>query len=187
MDNELNDDTHVKAMDKSTLEKLTPMEKVYAVMRVNGYNRNESYKLAGGKGGKDSTRPYSLEKSIRTKSVVSPKMVKLAHSAIKETLEMKPVTVIETVNTPEGSKTVEKNVYPSHTNRLDAAKLILNRSEPEVQKHMNLNVDVKAGKDLIDLSGYMDNSEDEISAVEVTELTQNKDVPLDVKSDPKGV
>jgi len=181
------DDTFFKSLDRETLKKLTPQEQAYTLMRANGSSKKEAYKSIGGKGKHVNSIVYNMEKRIKSKSIVNPKMVKLAHTAVMETLEMKPVTVTETVTDREGeSKTIEKNIYPSHANRLDAAKLILSRSEPEIQKHMKLNVDVQMGRDLIDLSGYRDNDQEEVFNVPVTEVTQNDDVSKDVESDPNG-
>ena len=182
------DDTFFKSLDRETLKKLTPQEQAYTLMRANGSSKKEAYKSIGGKGKHVNSIVYNMEKRIKSKSIVNPKMVKLAHTAVMETLEMKPVTVTETVTDREGeSKTIEKNIYPSHANRLDAAKLILSRSEPEIQKHMNLNVEVKAGRDLIDLSGYMDDEPETIIDVPVSEMSQKDNVSKDVESHPKGL
>jgi hypothetical protein len=80
-------------------------------------------------------------------SLTRPAMVKLAHNAIRETLQMKPVTLQD-----------GKELIPSHTNRLAAAQMIADRIEPiiRVNQNMNINVDL----DPVDMSKYGNKRDD---------------------------
>lgn len=58
-------------------------------------------------------------------------MVKLAHRAIKDTLKMKPVAVEKTAINKDGDKIdYIEQVYPSHTNRLQAVNEVYSRYQP---------------------------------------------------------
>lgn len=171
------EDNFFKVIDKNSLVNLTPQEKAYAALKASGLEKAEIAKVLGIKKKSKDSRVSQLERSVKTKSIVNPKMVKLAHKAVEETLEMQPVTVTEVMTDKDGEqKTIEKKLYPSHSNRLDAAKMILNRSEPEVQKHLNVNVDGKDIQNLVDLSHYSEPEKEEVIEVDVTETSQNNDV-----------
>lgn len=144
-------------------------DKAYLTLRANGFNPKQAHELAGGKKAKSSGTPYMREKRLRTKSIVNPKLTKLAHLAVEETLRMQPVDIERVVVTKEGNQVrVQDKLYPSHSNRLTAAQLIIDRDEPAIQKHLNMNVNAGDVADLVDLKAYRDVQEDD-------------DVPKDVE------
>lgn len=148
---------------------LSRKDQAFAVLRANGFKPQEAHELAGGKNPKDRTTPYLREKRIKTKSIVNPKLTKLAHLAVEETLRMQPVDIERVVVTKEGNQVrVQDKLYPSHSNRLTAAQLIIDRDEPAIQKHLNMSINAGDIADLIDLQAYRDAPEDD-------------DVPKDVE------
>lgn len=55
-------------------DNMTDREKAFAVLRANGFNSKQAYELAGGKKVYAESTPYAMDKKIRTKSLVSPKL-----------------------------------------------------------------------------------------------------------------
>jgi hypothetical protein len=91
------------------------------LMCKNGLTAQEALLMRG----ESNPNPHTLT-DLRKKSqkwlLSNPDMQKLAHKAVKETLRMKPVKVNENGE--------EKLIYPSHTNRLAAAAMVTDRTEP---------------------------------------------------------
>lgn len=85
---------------------------------------------------------------IKKKTLCKPAVVKKAHKAVLDTLEMKPIKRTKKVK----GVIVEEEILPTHTNRLQAAQLVLDRVEPVVQRHENVNVNLDFSP--IDLSQY---------------------------------
>lgn len=151
-------------------------DKAYLVLRANGFNPKQSHELAGGKKAKSSGTPYMREKRLRTKSIVIPKLKKLAHQAVEETLRMQPVDIERIVVTKDGNQVkVNDKLYPSHSNRLTAAQLIIDRDEPAIQKHLNMNINAGDVADLIDLEPYRDvpNDDGVPKDVEIRDVTND--------------
>lgn len=150
-------------------DNMTDREKAFTVLKANGFNSKQAYELAGGKKVHAESTPYVMDRKIKTKSLVSPKLKKLAHLAVEETLRMQPVDIERVVVTKEGNQVrVQDKLYPSHSNRLTAAQLIIDRDEPAIQKHLNMNINAGDVADLVDLQAYRDAPEDD-------------DVPKDVE------
>lgn len=101
---------------------------------------------------------------------------------MEETLKMQPVDIERVVVTKEGNQVrVHDKLYPSHSNRLTAAQLIIDRDEPAIQKHLNMNINAGDAADLIDLKAYRDAPEDDDvpKDVEIRDITCNdKDANL---------
>ena len=95
--------------------------------------------------GKDNIHPNTktdIKKKHDRYSLTKPKMVKLASKAIEDTLAMQGIT------DSEGNVSM-----PSHTNRLAAANMVMDRAQPVVRQNLNLNI--KADIDPVDLTNYM--------------------------------
>ena len=102
----------------------------------------DAVKLVKGKDIIHRNTKGDLKKKHARYSLTKPNIVKLAHQAVKDTLKM--TEVIDS----EG-----KVSLPSHTNRLAAASMVMDRVEPVVKVNHNLNVN--ANVDPVDLSVYM--------------------------------
>ncbi len=97
----------------------------------------DAAKLVKGKDKICRSTKEDLKKKHARYSLTKPKLVKLAHKAIEETLAMTEVN----------------EVKPSYTNRLTAAQMVMDRVEPVVKVNHNLNVN--ANVDPVDLTAYM--------------------------------
>lgn len=95
----------------------------------------------------------SLKKKLDKTSLVSVKAKRLAKKAVIETLEMKAVT--ETKLDNKGNEVIVEN-KPSHSNRLTAAAMVLDRSEPIVQRHQSESVTINFDGTLLDYSQFQD-------------------------------
>lgn len=120
----------------STLRALNLMDK--------GVNVRDAHKLATGQEKTSAQSLSALNKKFKQHSLTRPDIVKLAHRAVKETLKM-----VEVVNS-KGEVTT-----PSHTNRLAAAQMVMDRAEPVVKVNHNLNINAEISP--VDLSKYMTN------------------------------
>jgi len=113
-------------------------------------------------GRKVSGTSVSLFKSkLKKHSLSSPKIVKLAHNAIKDCLE---------------DKAINDEIYPSYTNKLAAASLVYDRYEPAIKQVASLNVNLDCSP--VDLSRYAnkDVSNNTQDAVFEDAKTQNVDI-----------
>lgn len=136
---------------------LSTKDKAYAALRANGVGIKDAYQISSGNKEFHERTPYYHERKLRTKSIINEDLVELAHKAVKETLAMTPQAVKRTVVTGKGEVvSYEDNLYPTHGNRLEAAKMIVDRDEPTIQKHLNMNINADAGINLVDLSAYKD-------------------------------
>ena len=97
-----------------------------------------------------NNKPKRVVKKIKT-SLVSAKAKRLAKKAVIETLEMKAVTEVKLDN--KGNEVTVEN-KPSHSNRLTAAAMVLDRSEPIIQRHQNESVNINLDGTLLDYSGF---------------------------------
>lgn len=169
-----------RSVDKRPIEileipdDLSEVDKAFVVLRANGFSKKKAYEIASGKTDFHPSTPNAKEKAIRSRSIVNPELVDLAHKAIQDTLTMTPQDITRTVVTKEGDTiTFKDKLYPSHSNKLDAAKMIVDRDEPAVQKHMNLNVNADVGIELVDLKAYRDlpNEPEVVRDVDVCDVT----------------
>jgi hypothetical protein len=82
----------------------------------------EAHKLVTGK----DRLPEATKSNIKRKSekwlLNSPQMQKLAHNAVRDTLKMKPI------------KTEKGEIYPRVSDRLTAASMVTDRTEPRKQQ-----------------------------------------------------
>lgn len=94
-----------------------------------------------------------LKKRLDKTSLVSARSKRLAKKAVIETLEMKAVTEKKLDN--KGNPVDVEN-KPSHSNRLAAAAMVLDRSEPIVQRHQSESVNINLDGTLLDYSLFQD-------------------------------
>lgn len=94
-----------------------------------------------------------FKEKVRKYALSSPQMVKKAYSAIKDTLEMKPITY-EVSKPVSGVGVVDytETIMPSITNRLAAAAMVMDRDQPVVRQNVNLNANVDVSP--VDMSKY---------------------------------
>lgn len=94
------------------------------------------------------TMKVPKSEKIKKKTLCKPAAIKKAHKAVLDVLEMKPVKKKKLAK----GVVVEEEILPTHTNRLQAAQLVLDRVEPVVQRHENVNVNLDYSP--IDLSQF---------------------------------
>lgn len=117
-----------------------------------GLEKNAAFKLASGKDRFTAQAVCAQEKKFKKWSLARPSLIKSATKAIEETLKMSPVEM-EVFNPKTG--TVENiKQYPSFTNRLTAAGMIVDRADPIIKKTENLNLNAELAAP-IDLSAYL--------------------------------
>jgi len=181
-------------------EGISKRDKAFAVLRANGFNIKDSYEIAGKKTGCSDSAPSHQEKKVRSLSIINPELIKSAHQAVKDTLEMKSQPVTRTMVTKNGEAvTYNDNLYPSHSNRLEAARMVIDRDEPTIQKQVRMNLNAEVSAELIDLKAYRDipNNDNDVMDAEYSDVTDmnvsqkdsepliNKDNVLDTLSSIK--
>lgn len=92
-----------------------------------------------------------LKRKLDRTSLVSAKTKRLAKNAVIETLEMKAVTEVKLDN--KGNEVIIED-KPSHSNRLTAAAMVLDRSEPIIQRHQSESVNINLDGTLLDYSHF---------------------------------
>ena len=110
------------------IDDLPPKQRGYALLRAQGLNQTEAAASVGLTKGMGTY----LERKLKPKyDLTSPKYLKLAATAIKETLALAPREDRQTVLDKEGKLVdVVERIYPSHTNRLAAAQMVYDRAQP---------------------------------------------------------
>jgi len=73
---------------------------------------------------------YEMQRKAKDLYLKSPEMQRKAYKAIEETLDMKPQKTTE--KTKNGFEV--KDAYPTHSNRLEAARMVVDRTEPAVKQ-----------------------------------------------------
>lgn len=112
----------------------------------NGVSIEDSVKLVKGKNKIHPNTKTNIKKAYERYSLTKPKVVKLAHDALLDTINM--------VEVVDSQGNVSK---PSHTNRLTGINMVLDRAQPVVRQNMNVNVN--ADIDPVDLSVYLNRGE----------------------------
>lgn len=124
----------------------------YFAYRDKGLTRREAYKIATGKEKITIQGLCTIERKYKSWSLErlkNPEVVKSAYEAIRETLKMKPINV-ETTK-PDG-ETVIETIVPTITNRLVAAKMVMDRVEPAVKRNVSLSINADFSP--VDLEKY---------------------------------
>jgi hypothetical protein len=91
-----------------------------------------------------------LKQKVNKCSLSQPNIVKLAHNAIKDCLNNRPIN---------------GEIYPTHTNKLAAATMVYDRIEPVVRQNLNINIDVHP----VDLTAWSNRKvEEKQEAIDIT-------------------
>jgi hypothetical protein len=118
----------------------------------HGVEPKEAYILANGKAPSRATLT-DFKRKVSKFSLQAPGMVKLAHQAVKDVLDGKEARYDAVKVFSNGKKVKYQEVMiPTHTNRLAAAAMIYDRTDPLVRRSENLNVNVDCSP--VDLSKY---------------------------------
>jgi hypothetical protein len=86
---------------------------------------------------------YKLKDKCKKYELTNPKMVKLAHSALKDCLSDQPILGTE--------------VKPTWSNKIAASSMIYDRFEPVIHQQVNINTEFSP----VDLSSYFNGSRPE--------------------------
>ena len=99
-------------------------------MVSKGHSIDIAHRMVTGKDKlSDSTKTH-LKKKSQKWLLSSPDLQKLAHHAVRDTLKMKPIKVKVS---PYGDE--DTYIYPQVSNRLAAAAMVTDRTEPVKQDH----------------------------------------------------
>lgn len=148
---------------KKKKKKKSPAAKTVKAMELmdQGLNIHDAHKLATGIDKPHPNTIYDLKKKYDKYLLSKQSTVKLASKVFVETMKMKPVTTEEIKQCPQckgkskdpeqpmcdtcnGQGVVATLLYPTHSNRLDAAKEVMDRIDPVVKKSMNVNANIHA-------------------------------------------
>lgn len=145
------------------VDELPPKHKALAILTENGLTTAEAGKVLGYKG----KSVYDPKTKLNKHNLSNRKLGSMALKAVRETLKMKPVKtnermkcleckgkngIVENCSVCNGLGYVIKELYPAHSDRLNAAKMYYDRTDPIVNVNKNLNVNVSV--DAIDLSNF---------------------------------
>ena len=131
------------------ITQLPPRQAAMALLVENGVSVLDAGKAVGYKG----NTPYNIKTKINKLSLIHPKMVKSAARVIRDVLDLKPIEVERTTVTKSGQVVdYTDNIYPSHTNAIQAAAMVYDRVEPVVRQQVNLNLNADIAP--VDLEAY---------------------------------
>ena len=133
-----------------------------------GLDIHDAHKLATGIEKPHPNTIYDLKKKYNLYLLSKQSTVKLASKVFVETMKMKASKIDEIVKcikckgsgkiedkdtgepvtclycSGQGKYIVEANLYPTHSNRLDAAKEVMDRIDPIVKKSVTLSANIHA-------------------------------------------
>lgn len=136
------------------MKKLTEKAEAYAILRAGGKPIQEAYKLAGYQGDAKGTAAYQLEKRVRSFSLVQPDMLEKGHNVAKLTLKIAE-KVLKDKDKQKLSVKEEICLKKAHELYLEQQK----RTEPVINRNVNVNVDIGNSDNLVDLSAYRNDTE----------------------------
>ena len=134
--------TKVEVIKPGHPDYLQPATKEVFTLMDKGLCAEDATKLIKNKDKLSPNAKTKINKKYAQYSLQKPAIVKLAHNAIKDTLNMTEVV--------DSSGNVS---IPSHTNRLAAANMVMERSQPVIKQNLNLNVNADVSP--VDLSEYI--------------------------------
>lgn len=151
------------------MEKLTDRAEAYSILRAAGKPIREAYRLAGFKGKEGGMAPYRIEKRIKTLSLVDPDMLKMGGNVAKLTLQ----TAVQVLKDKEKQKLSKKEEICLKEAQ-ELYREMQRRESPVINR--NLNINVNAETELVDLSAYKDlgSGEDSTEQVVNAEFTQQE-------------
>lgn len=102
----------------------------------------------------DSGNLSRFNQKVSKYSLARPAMQKLAARAVQDTLSGKVVEIEAVKILGNGQKVpyIEK-IVPSYTNKLAAAAMVADRTEPIIRQNVNLNINTEVAP--VDLSKYL--------------------------------
>jgi hypothetical protein len=153
----------VKPLAGKTIKAMELMDK--------GLDIHDAHKLATGIEKPHPNTIYDLKQKYNRYLLSKQSTVKLASKVFLETMKMKPVETKEIKQCPQckgksrdpeepmcdtclGQGVVKTLLYPTHSNRLDAAKEVMDRIDPIVKKTVSLNANIHA---FVDFEGEAGN------------------------------
>lgn len=118
----------------------------------HGVDEKTALMLAVGKV-PDSATLCRFREKVSKYSLSRPALQKLASKAVQDTLQGKVVEIDAVKILANGQKVpYTEKIVPSYTNKLAAAAMVADRTEPIVRQNMNMNVNVDIAP--VDLSRY---------------------------------
>ncbi len=123
---------------ENTANDLNDKQLAYVLMRKQGLDVQKASKLAG----YHPRTGYILERKLRKFDLTEGFWLSKAQKALKNILEGKPWGSIEQIK---------------DSTALEASKVIFDRAQPVIRKNLNMNMDAKI--DLVDLSAYANKRE----------------------------
>lgn len=135
--------------DGTGSNKLPIKQVAYGILRANGLNVADSEKALN----YSKRVGYTIEKKLNQYKLGDSKLISPAFKAIKDTLKMKPILTNEykvcsgckgkDENKPgcsicKGAGILRTELYPNHSTRIEAAKMVYDRFDPVV-KHVVVN------------------------------------------------
>ena len=91
-----------------------------------------------------TTAVHEIRRKAAQYSLTRPAMVKLAHDCVKNVLSgVVDVHTTEKIDRQGNVVTIRESVAPTHTNKLAAASMVMDRDQPIVHQSVNLNGDLK--------------------------------------------
>ncbi|MCF6154482.1 MAG: hypothetical protein E3K36_04355 [Candidatus Brocadia sp.] len=153
------------------MRKLNKKQEIYKALRESGKDVKTAFDLAGYKAKPDSSSAYQLEKRIRSRNLVDPKMLELGGEVAYLTLKIAKKTLKDKGKQDLTAKE-EICLKKSHDIYLEQQK----RETPVINRNINLNVGASNMQELVDLSAYRDLGSGEDSTEEVisAEFTEQK-------------
>lgn len=127
-------------------------QKAAELVLNHGVDEKTALMLAVGKV-PDSATLCRFREKVSKYSLARPALQKLASKAVQDTLQGKVVEIEAVKILANGDKVpYTEKIVPSYTNKLAAAAMVTDRTEPIVRQNMNLNVNVDIAP--VDLSRY---------------------------------
>lgn len=139
------------------IDYIQPDTKRIMQMMNRGVSIEDAYKLVKNKDIIHRNTKADIKKKYAKWSLTRPQLVNLAQKAVKETLQMKCAETGVQILCPgcKGKKNdaqvcaqckdvglISEKSTPSHTNRLAAATMVMDRAEPVIRKSLSLSVDL---------------------------------------------
>lgn len=146
------------------LSELPEKHQIFAILKEQGVNIQDIGKMLGYTKGSAYVVNHKLKK---LKITGDTSMMRQARRVLKETMKFKPLMTGVDVPCPackadpetiaecsycNGTGRAEKVIFPSVGNRLEAAKIVIDRSDPATKVNQNLNVNVDI--DPVDMDSF---------------------------------
>lgn len=156
------------------LTKCSPKTLAQLRMMENGVDALTALQLTNNKTNISPVTHSKLKTKYRRYSLQAPKMVKLAHDAVKDCLTDQPI--INVKRDKDGNE-ISEAISPTWTNKIAAASMVMDRYEPVITKSQSLNVTVEASP--VDLSRWL-NQCNELSTDSKNNVSTQDDKVIDV-------